>query len=52
MPTASCWSTNYLPWFAGYKPAKEELDSLTGSLRNLDVTLLPTPPGDLRSDGL
>jgi hypothetical protein len=43
---------NYLLSFAGYKPAKEELDALTGSLRNLDVTVLPILPGYLPSGGL
>jgi hypothetical protein len=43
---------NYLLSFAGYKPSKEELDSLTGSLRNVDLTVLPVLPGYLPSDGL
>jgi hypothetical protein len=43
---------NYLFLFAGYKPAKEELDALTGSLRNLDVTVLPSLPGYLPTEGL
>jgi hypothetical protein len=43
---------NYLLAFAGYKPPKEELDALTGSLRNLDVTVLPILPGYLPSGGL
>ena len=43
---------NYLLSFAGYKPSKEELDSLTGSLRNVDFTVLPALPGYLPSDGL
>jgi hypothetical protein len=43
---------NYLLSVAGYKPSKEELDGLTGSLRNVDVTVLPVLPGYLPSDGL
>jgi hypothetical protein len=43
---------NYLLSFAGYKPSKEELDGLTGSLRNLDTTVLPILPGYLPSSGL
>jgi hypothetical protein len=43
---------NYLLSFAGYKPSKEELDALTGSLRNLDLTVLPVLPGYLPADGL
>jgi len=43
---------NYLLSFAGYKPSKEEVDSLTGSLRNVDLTVLPVLPGYLPSDGL
>ena len=43
---------NYLFLFAGYKPSKEELDGLTGALRNLDVTVLPTLPGYLPTDGI
>ena len=43
---------NYLLSIAGYKPSKEELDALTGSLRNVDVTVLPTLPGYLPSEGL
>jgi len=43
---------NYLLSFAGYKPSKEELDGLTGSLRNVDTTVLPVLPGYLPSDGL
>jgi hypothetical protein len=43
---------NYLLSFASYKPSKEELDSLTGSLRNVDFTVLPALPGYLPSDGL
>ena len=42
---------NYLLAFAGYKPAKEELDGLIASLRNLDTTVLPVLPGYLPSDG-
>jgi hypothetical protein len=43
---------NYLLSFAGYKPSQAELDGLTESLRNLDVTVLPVLPGYLPSDGL
>jgi hypothetical protein len=43
---------NYLFSFAGYKPSKEELDALTGSLHNVDATVLPVLPGYLPSDGL
>lgn len=43
---------NYLLSFAGYKPSKEELDGLTGSLRNVDATVLPSLPGYLPSGGL
>jgi hypothetical protein len=43
---------NYLLSIAGYKPSKEELDVLNGSLRNVDLTVLPTLPGYLPSDGL
>jgi hypothetical protein len=43
---------NYLLSFAGYKPSKEELDSLTGSLLNVDATVLPVLPGYLPSGGL
>jgi len=43
---------NYLLGFNGYKPSQEELDGLTGSLRNLEVTVLPVLPGYLPSDGL
>jgi hypothetical protein len=42
---------NYLLAFSGYKPPKEELDALTGSLRNVDATVLPVLPGYLPSDG-
>ncbi|HUB79192.1 MAG TPA: DUF6599 family protein [Bryobacteraceae bacterium] len=43
---------NYLLSFAGYKPSKEELDALTGSLKNVDATVLPVLPSYLPSDGL
>ena len=43
---------NYLFSFAGYKPSKEELDALTGSLLNVDPTVLPVLPSYLPSDGL
>ncbi len=32
---------NYVLWFDGYKPSKEELDAVTGSLKNVDATALP-----------
>jgi hypothetical protein len=40
---------NYLLAIDGYKPSKEELDSLTGSLHNVDTTVLPILPGYLPS---
>jgi hypothetical protein len=43
---------NYLFEFDGYKPAKEEMDALTGSLHNVDETVLPVLPSYLPSDGL
>ena len=43
---------NYLLSFVGYKPSKEELDALTGSLKNVDVTVLPVLSSYLPSDGL
>jgi hypothetical protein len=43
---------NYLLAIDGYKPSKEELDALKGSLRNVDVTVLPVLPGYLPADGL
>jgi hypothetical protein len=43
---------NYLFQFAGYKPSKEEWDGLTGSLHNVDLTVLPILPGYLPSEGL
>jgi hypothetical protein len=43
---------NYLFQFAGYKPSKEELDALTGSLHNVDPTVLPVLPSYLPSEGL
>jgi hypothetical protein len=43
---------NYLFSFAGYKPSKEEWDALTGSLHNVDLTVLPVLPSYLPSDGL
>src|SRR5208337_1976052 len=42
----------YLLSFAGYKPSKEELDALFGSLHNVDLTVLPVLPSYLPSDGL
>jgi hypothetical protein len=41
---------NYLLSFNGYKPAQAELDALTGGLRNVDTTSLPTLPGFLPSE--
>ncbi len=43
---------NYLLEFQGYKPSREELDAVTGSLKNVDTTALPVlasylPSGDL-----
>lgn len=43
---------NYLLSFTGYKPSKEELDALNGSLLNVDNTVLPILPGYLPSNGL
>jgi hypothetical protein len=43
---------NYLLSVAGYKPSKEELDALTGSLHNVDTTVLPVLSTYLPSDGL
>jgi hypothetical protein len=43
---------NYLLSFEGYKPAKEELDAVTGALNNVDQTSLPTLASYLPSDGL
>lgn len=43
---------NYLLRFDGYKPSKEELDALTGSLKNVDTTSLPVLAGYLPSGGL
>jgi hypothetical protein len=43
---------NYLLSITSYKPSKEELDALTGSLRNVDITVLPVLPGYLPSNGL
>jgi hypothetical protein len=43
---------NYLLSFDGYKPSKEEIDPLLGSLHNVDLTVLPVLPGYLPSDGL
>lgn len=43
---------NYLLSFDGYKPSKEELDALTGALRNVDNTVLPVLPSYLPSQGL
>ena len=40
---------NYLLSIAAYKPSKEELDSLTGSLHNVDSTVLPILPSYLPS---
>jgi hypothetical protein len=43
---------NYLLSFAGYKPSREELELLNGSLINVDATVLPALPGYLPSGGL
>lgn len=43
---------NYLFQFSGYKPSKEEVDGLTGSLRNVDQTVLPVLASYLPTDGL
>jgi len=43
---------NYLLRFDGYKPSKEELDGLAGSLKNVDATTLPSLPGYLPSSDL
>jgi hypothetical protein len=43
---------NYLLSFDGYKPSKEEIDALTGTLHNVDLTVLPVLPSYLPSDGL
>jgi hypothetical protein len=43
---------NYLLHFDGYKPAKEELDTLTGALLNVDNSSLPVLSGYLPADGL
>jgi hypothetical protein len=43
---------NYLLSFAGYKPAKEEVDAVRGSLVQVDATVLPPLSGYLPADGL
>lgn len=43
---------NYLLRFDGHQPSKEELDALTGSLKNVDATSLPVLPGYLPSGSL
>jgi hypothetical protein len=43
---------NYVLSFDGYKPAKEELDAVTGELKNVDLTALPVLAGYLPSEGL
>jgi hypothetical protein len=43
---------NYLLQFDGYKPSKEELDAVTGALKNLDTTSLPVLAGYLPSGNL
>ena len=43
---------NYLLSFDGYKPSKEELDAVTGSLRHVDGTGLPVFASYLPTDGL
>jgi hypothetical protein len=43
---------NYLLNFGGYKPSKEELDDLTATFRNVDMTVLPVLSSYLPSNGL
>ena len=43
---------NYLLLFAGHQPSPEELAAVTGSLHNVDETVLPALPGYLPSGGL
>ncbi len=43
---------NYLLRFDGYKPSKEELDALAGSLKNVDTTSLPVLAGYLPAGAL
>lgn len=43
---------NYLFSFAGYKPSTDELSALTGTLHNVDMTVLPVLASYLPSDGL
>jgi hypothetical protein len=43
---------NYVLSFEGYKPAKEELEAVTASLKNVDGTGLPVLASYLPSDGL
>jgi hypothetical protein len=43
---------NYLLSFNGYKPSKAELDDLTATFRNVDLTVLPVLPSYLPSEGL
>jgi len=43
---------NYVLSFAGYKPTKEELDAVTGTLKNVDATALPVLASYLPVEGL
>jgi hypothetical protein len=43
---------NYVLSFDSYKPSKEELDAVTGALKNVDGTALPVLAGYLPSQGL
>jgi len=43
---------NYLLSFAGYKPSKEELDTVRSALVNVDTTVLPVLASYLPGDGL
>src|SRR5262245_12148613 len=43
---------NYVLSFEGYKPSKEELSAVLGSLNNVDNTALPVLPGYLPSQDL
>ena len=43
---------NYLLRFSGYKPSKEELDAVKGSLSHVDGTSFPVLPGYIPAAGL
>ncbi len=43
---------NYLLEFQGHKPSREELDAVTGSLKNVDTTVLPVLASYLPTAGL